>query len=109
MTIENRLLPQTHPDLLRDVLVMKRNRGDIDVADFREVCRDFGSGIDATIEGAARAMRRWTMHRPTWLSVEQHKRRQRFLADLDAVLNGTFGNEFFRPAASGNGFRMAAE
>ncbi|TPN26594.1 hypothetical protein FKO01_25295 [Mesorhizobium sp. B2-3-3] len=88
------LLPQTKPEFLRDVIAMKRARGDTDIADFATVCREFGSGVSATIGGAAWAMRQWVAKRKTWISDIQHARRIAFLADLDAVIAGTFGVEF---------------
>lgn len=83
-----KLLPQTAPTLLRDALRMKRNRGDTDCDDFKQVSRDFGSGLNATIAGAAWAMRQWVAKRPDHVSALHHARRVAFLADLDAILAG---------------------
>ncbi|TPK59065.1 MULTISPECIES: hypothetical protein [unclassified Mesorhizobium] len=82
------------PEFLRDVIAMKKARGDTDIADFTMVCREFGSGTNATVGGAAWAMRQWVAKRKTWISEAQHARRIAFLADLDAVIAGTFGVEF---------------
>lgn len=92
------LLPQTKPEFLRDVIAMKRARGDTDLDGFKRVCAEFGSGVNATIGGAAWAMRSWVKNRKTWISDVQHARRIAFLADLDAVIAGTFGVEFKRVA-----------
>ncbi|MER8999956.1 hypothetical protein NKJ52_20840 [Mesorhizobium australicum] len=94
MTAKPNLLPQTKAEFLRDVIAMKRERGDTDIADFTMVCREFGSDINATVGGAAWAMRCWVKNRKTWISEVQHARRVAFLADLDAVIAGTFGVEF---------------
>lgn len=52
------LVPQLDPLLLRDVLRMKRNRGDADADQFKAVAREaLGNGIDSTISGAARTVR----------------------------------------------------
>jgi hypothetical protein len=100
------LLPQTKPEFLSDVIAMKRNRGDEDVAEFREVCRDFAYGINATIEGAARTMRRLTNGKsrlnPYWRS------RFAFLDDLDAVVDGSFSHDF-RETSRGEAHAIAAE
>lgn len=92
------LLPQTKPEFLFDVVNMKRRRGDADLAEFRDVCRDFGSGVNATIAGAARAMRQWTKGKDRcnayWSS------RFAFLDDLDAVANETFVGEFIAVPAT---------
>lgn len=86
------LLPQTKPRFLRDVAIMKRNRGDEDVSQFLDVCKDFDSGIYATIEGAARAMRRWCEGKGRFNAY--WKLRFAFLADLDAVIDGSFDHDF---------------
>lgn len=88
------LLLQTKAEFLRDVIAMKHERGDTDVDGFKQVCREFGSGTNATVGGAAWAMRQWVANRKTWISEEQHARRVAFLADLDAVIAGRFGIEF---------------
>ncbi|PWJ88394.1 hypothetical protein C8D77_111117 [Mesorhizobium loti] len=86
------LLPQTKPEFLRDVVRMKRSRGDTDVSEFIDICRDFASGSFATIEGAARHMRRQTQGKSRFN--EYWRARFAFLADLDAVLDGSFGLDF---------------
>lgn len=84
------LLPQVKPFFLRDVLRMKRNRGDADADLFKAVAVDlFASRLDATIGGAANAMRQWLAKadRLGW-NERQVNRCTAFLADLDAVLAG---------------------
>lgn len=79
------LLPQVKPIFLRDVLRMKRNRGDADADLFKAVAVDlFASRLDATISGAAWAMRQWIEKG----AVPDTAARRAFLADLDAVLAG---------------------
>lgn len=95
------LLAQTEPEFLRDVLAMKQHRGDFDLDAFKAVAGDFSYGLYATIEGAARAMRQWVKHKPTWMSDLHHQRRQRFLADLDAVRDGSFGLTFLDATGTG--------
>jgi hypothetical protein len=92
------LFPQTKAEFLRDVIAMKRERGDTDIDGFKHVCAEFGSGVNATVGGAEWAMRSWVKNRKTWISDIQHARRLAFLADLDAVIAGTFGVEFERVA-----------
>lgn len=86
------LLPSTKPDLLRDVLRMKRNRGDADADQFKRVAREFGSGLNATISGAAWAMRQWAAKQaaggPVFLTYSTAAERAAFLGDLDAVMAG---------------------
>lgn len=79
------LLPQIEPFFLRDVLAIKRERGDADCADFRKVCDDFAYRLNATISGARRNMARWIENRQSWVDDKHHARRIAFLADLDAV------------------------
>lgn len=85
----------TAPTFLRDVLNMKRERGDNDCDAFRRVAKEFGSGLNATVVGASNAMRRWIAKQEAgkWLffSYSTSDERKAFLADLDAVRNGTFG------------------
>lgn len=88
------LLPQSQPVFLRDVIAMKRERGDADIEDFKGVCRQFGSSQYATINGAAYAMRQWV--RKSHPSKSYQAKREAFLADLEGVLAGTF---FHRAAA----------
>ncbi|MCO5085117.1 MAG: hypothetical protein M9939_26425 [Mesorhizobium sp.] len=95
------LLPQTKPVFLRDLLRMKRNRGDADVEQFKLTCREFGSGLNATISGAAWAMRQWVAKadRLGWTDMKV-ARCTAFLADLDAVLAGNLtGWDIARAAA----------
>lgn len=83
------LLPKAEPTLLRDVLRMKRNRGDADADVFKLIAiNEFGSGLNATISGAAWAVRQWIAKRSDWIGEAQHARREAFLADLDAVIAG---------------------
>ena len=78
--------PPTGPVLLADVLRMKRARGDADCADFERIARDYGARLNATIRGAAWAMRQWVAKgHPS----EAHQAmREAFLADLERVLAG---------------------
>lgn len=76
------------PMFLRDALRMKRERGDTDCDGFKEVCRFYASGFNATISGAAYAMRQWVQKPHASPAIQA--RRVAFLADLDAILNGTF-------------------
>lgn len=84
------LLSQVKPFFLRDVLRMKRNRGDADADLFKAVAVDlFASRLDATVSGAAWAMRQWVpkANQLGW-SDDKVARCTEFLADLDAVLAG---------------------
>lgn len=87
-----RLLPKTEPTLLRDVLFMKRSRGDADADQFKTVAREFASWLDATIGGAAWAMRQWIERQEAGGAYVPGTRslaaRKAFLADLDAVIAG---------------------
>lgn len=97
------LLPNTKPELLRDVLRMKRNRGDADADQLKRVAREFGSGLNATISGAAWAMRQWAAKQatggPVFLTYSTAAERVAFLADLDAVLAGDVAGWDIAPAA----------
>ena len=97
------LLTQTKPQFLRDVLTMKHERGDGDVDGFRSICREFGSGLNATIEGAVWAMNQWIKAadagKQPWVSSVTQDRRRAFVADCETVLAGTFGVEFKAEAA----------
>jgi hypothetical protein len=75
---------------LRDALRMKRERGDADCDDFKEICRFYAHRYGATVEGAARSMRKWvqTPH----ASPRYQAMREAFLADLEAIQVGTFFN-----------------
>ncbi|MBN9073983.1 MAG: hypothetical protein J0H34_20775 [Rhizobiales bacterium] len=88
-TLKPALLPQTKPYFLRDVLRMKRASGDADCEQFKLICKEFGSGLNATISGAAWAMRQWIAKadRLGWTDVKVDLCTA-FLADLDAVLAG---------------------
>lgn len=96
-------MPKTRPTFLRDVLTMKRVRGDGDVDGFRSICREFGSGLNATIEGAVWAMGQWIKAadagKQPWISELTQQRRRAFVADCEAVLAGNFGVEFKVEAA----------
>lgn len=84
------LAPQLVPAFLRDVLRMKRNRGDNDAEQFKQIATfEFASRLDATISGAAWAMRQWVAkaEKLGW-SDDKVARCSAFLADLDAVLAG---------------------
>ena len=83
------LRPQTEPLLLRDVLYMKRQRGDLDIQAFKYGAGDFASGLNATISGAAWAVRQWVAKSDNlgW-TAEKLVNRKAFLADLEAVLAG---------------------
>lgn len=85
------LLPKTKPTLLRDVLALKRERGD-DCADFLFIARgDFASQLNATIVGAEHQTA-FRIARPQ-VSDRLQAKRVAFLADLRAVLAGEFGRE----------------
>ena len=83
------------PTFLRDVLKMKRERGDNDCDAFRRVAKEFGVGLDATVSGASNAMRQWITKQEAgkklFFSYSNADERKAFLADLDAVRSGTFG------------------
>jgi hypothetical protein len=84
------LHPQVKPVLLRDVLRMKRNRGDADAEQFKQIaCYQFACRLNETIGGAAWAMRQW-IGRADKLGWGDRKvaTHSAFLADLDAVLAG---------------------
>lgn len=85
------LLPKTKPTLLRDVLAMKRERGDADIADFRQVASVFAYGLDASIAGAEHSMAQWVARRSRLISDRLQAKRVAFLADLRAVMAGEFG------------------
>jgi hypothetical protein len=99
------LLAQTKPEFLRDVAMMKRNRGDHDVSEFLDVCKDFASGIYATIGGAERFMRRKVEGKSRFNTYWQP--RFAFLADVEAVLNGSFAHDF-RATSKGEAMRVRA-
>lgn len=83
------LAPKLFPTLLRDVLRMKRNRGDHDAEAFKlTATTEFASGLNATISGAGRAMGQWAASRPEWVSDARQARRMAFLSDLEAVQSG---------------------
>jgi hypothetical protein len=92
------LLPQTRPTLLRDVIAMKRERGDTDIAAFRSVCHEFAHGINGTISGGIWAMNQMIKSadagRQPWIGAVTQARRRAFVADCEAVLAGTFGVDF---------------
>jgi hypothetical protein len=72
---------------LRDILAEKRRRGDADAELFRRVVSfEFAAGLNATAEGAARAMRRWVDSRPAWVSDAQHTGRVVVLAAIERAL-----------------------
>lgn len=87
------LVPSTTkagPTLIRDVLRMKRNRGDADADQFKALALyQFASGLNASISGASWAMRQWLVKADKlgW-SDRKVARSEAFLADLDAVLAG---------------------
>ncbi|GAA2816958.1 hypothetical protein EDC40_103687 [Aminobacter aminovorans] len=88
----NSLLPKTKPTLLKDALRMKRERGDVDADGFKTIAiNDFAYGLNATIEGAEWAMAQWVAKRTNNPSEAYQARRVAFLADLRAILAGTFG------------------
>lgn len=103
LTQKPTLLPCTEPLLLRDVLAMKRQRGDNDIAGFKEVCREFAYGLNGTISGAIWAMNQWIKAaddgRQPWVGKVTQDRRRAFVANCEAVLAGTFGVEFKVEAA----------
>lgn len=92
------LLPQTKPSLLRDVIAMKRERGDTDIENFKLVCQEFAYGINGTISGGIWAMNQWIKSadagKQPWVGKVTQDRRRAFVADCEAVLAGTFGVEF---------------
>lgn len=103
LTQKPTLRPRTEPLLLRDVLAMKRQRGDTDIAGFKEVCREFAYGLNGTISGGIWAMNQWIKAadagRQPWVGKVTQDRRRAFVADCEAVLAGTFGIEFKVEAA----------
>jgi hypothetical protein len=82
------------PTFLRDVLKMKRERGDNDCDGFKRASKEFGSGLNATVRGAANAMRQWVAKEQAggevFLTYSTFAEREAFLADLDQVIDGTF-------------------
>lgn len=87
----------THPTALHSLLHDETPRLLIDLyrmlpqedrAEFRQTARDFATGLNATIEGAASAMRRWVANPPSWINARRRMERQRFLAILDAFMSG---------------------
>lgn len=97
------LLPQTKPFLLRDVLRMKRKRGDTDCEAFKLVCREFAHGLNGTISGGIWAMNQWikaaNAGKQPWIGDVTQGRRRAFVADCEAALAGTFGVDFDVEAA----------
>lgn len=84
------LLPQSEPVFLRDALRMKRNRGDADADLFKAIaCDQYASRLNATISGAANAMRQWLdkADKLGWGEAKQ-ARNAAFLADLERILSG---------------------
>lgn len=76
----------TLPLLLHDAVALKRARGDTDVEAFKLVAREFGSGLNATVEGALWGMWRWVergLYQPTPAIMN-------FLEDLRQIQAGTF-------------------
>lgn len=93
--LKPRLYAKTQPTLLRDALKMKRARGDADADQFRDVAvTEFAYRLNSTIQGAANAMRQMIAKRKPWVSDRQHADRIAFLADLDAIQDGSFGDYF---------------
>lgn len=85
------LQPKTKPTLLRDALRMKRERGDADADSFKRVAiEDFANKLNATIEGAEWAMAQWVAKRTNNPGPRYQAMREAFLADLRAILAGTF-------------------
>ncbi|MEQ1943523.1 hypothetical protein ABMA32_14000 [Mesorhizobium sp. VNQ89] len=74
------LLVDTTPNLLIDIY---RTLPQEARAEFRDVAGDFSYGLNATIEGAHRAMKSWVASPPSWISAARQQARQRFLATLD--------------------------
>jgi len=73
---------------LRDILAEKRRRGDADTELFRRVASyEFAAGLNATAEGAARAMRRWVDSRPAWVSDAQQAGRVAMLAAIEQAFD----------------------
>lgn len=84
------LLPKTKPTLLRDVLAMKRERGD-DCADFLSVATwDFAYKLNATIVGAEHQTASRVARPASHVTDRLQAKRVAFLADLRAVLAGEF-------------------
>ena len=84
------LLRQVKPELLRDVLRMKRNRGDADADQFKQIAiNEFAFRLNATVSGAAWAMRQWVAkaEKLGW-DDDKVQRCMAFLGDLDTVLAG---------------------
>lgn len=75
-------LANSQPDLLRDVLRLKRLRGDADADQFKAVaCADFAVKLNATVGGAQWGMRQWLAKG----ALRSTPERVAFLADLDSV------------------------
>lgn len=84
------------PTLLRDALRLKRERGDADCEAFKDIANTYAYRLNATIQGAA-----WTMRqliRKPLASPTHQAARVAFLADLDAIMGGTFAAEQKRAA-----------
>lgn len=74
---------------LRDIFDEKLKRDKADADQFRNVVQyEFASGLNATVEGAASAMRRWVKSRPAWVSEVQHARRLATLMAIEAAISG---------------------
>lgn len=87
-----KLLPATKPELLRDVLRMKRERGDADADAFKKaVINDFGSGLNATIGGAIWGYGCWIKKADKigWNAAKVESRK-RILAELQLIVAGKF-------------------
>lgn len=83
------LLPQTKPEFVKDVLAMKRHRGDADCDQFKMVAMEFQNRLYADIRGAAYTIR-FLLSKAEKAGQSTHwiKTRSAFLADLDRVLSG---------------------
>jgi hypothetical protein len=77
----------TLPLLLHDAVALKEARGDTDIAAFKLVAREFGSGLNATVGGALDAMRQWTRKG----CVQRTPAVEAFICDLQAIETGVFG------------------
>jgi hypothetical protein len=86
-TLETMQQNMTLPLYLSDVLELKQVRGDADCREFKMVAREFGSGLNATAGGAARAIRQW-LGKGLW---QRTPAVDAFLRDCDAAEAGTFG------------------
>jgi hypothetical protein len=77
----------TLPMLLSDALDLKQARGDGDIAAFKAVSREFGHGLNSTVDGCIWALEQWLKRK----KIAATPAVLNFLDDLQRIQAGTFG------------------